>query len=43
VATPPLSAAEVGHIAEEAYIEGFPMIVGYKALRDYNVDRSSGE
>ncbi len=30
-------------IAEEAYLYAFPMIVGYKALYDFNVDRNSGQ
>ncbi len=36
-------ANEFGAIVEEAYVYAFPMIVGYKALYDYNVDRSSGQ
>ncbi|AFM26214.1 hypothetical protein Desti_3565 [Desulfomonile tiedjei DSM 6799] len=35
--------AEIKYIAEEAYLYGFPMIVGYKVLYEYNVDRSSGQ
>jgi hypothetical protein len=30
-------------IAEEAYLYGFPMIVGYKVLYEFNVDRNSGQ
>lgn len=29
--------------AEEAYIYGFPMIAAYKALYQFNVDKSSGQ
>ncbi len=36
------SAAEFQPIAEEAYLYGFPMIVAYHVLYDYNVDRTSG-
>lgn len=35
-------AAEFQAIAEEAYVYAFPMLVAYKVLYDYNVDRSSG-
>jgi hypothetical protein len=35
--------AVITAIAEEAYLYGFPMIVGYKALYDFNVDRNSGQ
>ena len=35
--------AEAFHtIAEEAYLYGFPMLVAYKVLYDYNVDKDSG-
>ena len=34
---------EIRAIAEEAYLYGFPMIVGYKVLYDFNVDRGSGQ
>jgi hypothetical protein len=37
------SAKEAAAIAEEAYIYGFPMIVAYKALYQFNVDKSSGQ
>ncbi len=30
-------------IAEEAYVYGFPMIAAYKALHEFNVDKSSGQ
>jgi len=43
VAPFPLTPDEVEQIAEEAYVYAFPMIVGYKALYGYNVDRSSGQ
>lgn len=39
----PISTDEFRAIAEEAYIYAFPMIVGYKVLHDYNIDRDSGE
>jgi hypothetical protein len=38
-----LTEADAKAIAEEAYLYGFPMVVGYKVLYDYNVDRSSGQ
>jgi hypothetical protein len=34
---------ETKAIAEEAYIYGFPMIAGYKALYQFNVDKSSDQ
>ena len=37
------SIAETKAIAEEAYIYGFPMIAGYKALYQFNVDKSSSQ
>ena len=37
------SIAESKAIAEEAYIYGFPMIAGYKALYQFNVDKSSSQ
>ncbi len=47
-AGPPSAAAEIetaslAEIAEEAYLYGFPMIVGYKVMYDYNIDRDSGQ
>jgi hypothetical protein len=30
-------------IAEEAYLYGFPMIVNYKVMHDYTIDRASGQ
>jgi hypothetical protein len=30
-------------IAEEAYLYGFPMIVGYKVMHDFFIDRNSGQ
>ena len=36
-----LSAAEAQAIAREAYIYGFPMVVGYKLLYNYAVDKDS--
>ncbi|MGH0032951.1 MAG: DUF1254 domain-containing protein [Myxococcota bacterium] len=35
-------ADEFRSIAEEAYLYAFPMLVAYKVLHDYNVDRDSG-
>jgi hypothetical protein len=35
--------AELGQTAVQAYLYGFPMIVGYKVLYEYNVDKSSGQ
>jgi hypothetical protein len=43
VAAAHLSPAEVAQIVEDAYVYGFPMIVGYKVLYEFNVDRSSGQ
>lgn len=40
-AKPPLSESQA--IAEEAYLYGFPMIVGYKVMYEYNIDRNSGQ
>jgi len=36
-------ARELQAIAEEAYLYGFPMIVGYKVLHDFFIDSSSGQ
>lgn len=38
---PAPSVAEVKAIAEEAYVYAFPMIAGYKALYEFNVDKAS--
>ncbi len=35
--------SELKAITEEAYLYGFPMIVGYKVLYEFNVDRNSGQ
>ncbi len=35
--------SEVQAIAEEAYLYGFPIIVGYKVMYEYNIDRNSGQ
>lgn len=35
--------AETKAIAEEAYIYGFPMIAAYKAMYEFNVDKSSSQ
>ncbi len=37
------AAGDIGAIAEEAYLYGFPMIVGYDVLYKYFIDRSSGQ
>jgi hypothetical protein len=34
---------ETGKIAEEAYIYGFPMIAAYKAMWEFNVDKSNSQ
>jgi hypothetical protein len=34
---------DAGAIAEEAYLYGFPMILGYKVLRDFFIDSDSGQ
>ena len=33
---------EIQGIAEEAYLYGIPMIVGYKVMHDLFIDRNSG-
>ncbi|HQR20940.1 MAG TPA: DUF1254 domain-containing protein, partial [Burkholderiaceae bacterium] len=38
---PAPSIAETKAIAEQAYIYGFPMIAAYKAMYEFNVDKSS--
>lgn len=35
--------AAAGAIAKEAYLYAFPMIVGYKVMHDFFIDRSSGQ
>jgi hypothetical protein len=35
--------AEVKAIAEEAYLYGFPLIAAYKAMYEFNVDKSSSQ
>jgi hypothetical protein len=35
--------AEVKAIAEEAYVYGFPLIAAYKAMYEFNVDKSSSQ
>ena len=37
------SVEETKQILEEAYVYGFPMIAGYKALYEFNVDKSSSQ
>jgi hypothetical protein len=39
---PNISIDEFRATAEEAYLYAFPMLVGYKVLLDYNVDKNSG-
>ena len=34
---------EFRQVAEEAYLYGFPMIVGYKVMHDFFIDRKSGQ
>ena len=34
---------EIRQVAEEAYLYGFPMVVGYKVLHDFFIDRNSGQ
>jgi len=43
VGVPAPGIAEVKAIAEEAYIYGFPMIAAYKAMYEFNVDKSSSQ
>lgn len=35
------AAAEARAIAEEAYLYGFPMVINYKTMYDFNVDKTS--
>jgi hypothetical protein len=35
--------SELKAIAEEAYLYGFPMIVNYKVMYEFNIDRESGQ
>jgi hypothetical protein len=37
------SIAETKAIAEEAYIYGFALLAGYKAMYEFNVDKSSSQ
>jgi hypothetical protein len=37
------TADEIKAIAEEAYLYGIPMIVGYKVMHDFFIDRDSGQ
>ncbi len=39
----PIDEDEIRQIAEEAYLYGFPMVVGYKVLHDFFIDRDSGQ
>src|SRR5271165_1439900 len=43
VAQTPGQIDEAKAIAEEAYLYGFPMIVNYKVMYEYAIDRSSGQ
>ena len=38
-----LAVRELQAVAEEAYLYGFPMIVNYKVMYEYAIDRSSGQ
>lgn len=42
-ATPAPDLAETKAIAEQAYIYGFPMIAAYKAMYEFNIDKSSSQ
>jgi hypothetical protein len=42
-AMPALSAGEARVIANEAYIYGFPMVMGYKTLYNYVIDKENPE
>ncbi len=37
------TADEAEAIAKEAYVYGFPMVLGYKTMNTYSVDQSSPE
>lgn len=37
------SVAETKAIMEEAYVYGFPMVAAYKAMVEFNIDKSSGQ
>ena len=43
VGVPAPGIAETKAIAEQAYIYGFPMIAAYKAMYEFNVDKSSSQ
>ena len=43
VAQEALDIDEVRAIAEEAYLYGLPMIVGYKVIHDFFIDRNSAQ
>ncbi len=43
LAQAPAQIREAQAIAEEAYLYGFPMIVNYKVMYEYAIDRSSGQ
>ena len=43
LAQDPAQIREAQAVAEEAYVYGFPMIVGYDVLYEYFIDRSSGQ
>src|SRR5215467_7266978 len=38
-----LAVRELQVVFEEAYLYGFPMIVNYKVMYEYAIDRSSGQ
>ena len=41
--TPELSSEEVTAIAKDAYIYGFPMVMGYKTMYAYAIDQDNGD
>ena len=41
--TKPSATKEVEAITEEAYLYGFPMVVGYKVIYGFFIDRDSGQ
>lgn len=42
-AAPTAALTALSAIAEEAYLYGFPMLIGYKAMYAFNIDRDSGQ
>ena len=43
LAQEPAQIREAQAVAEEAYLYGFPMIVNYKVMFEYAIDRNSGQ